>query len=143
MNKLAPSLTIPLALGFLSACAIEPDNRGECPLSCENAAPVARAIENGTEVVKAEILPSSSNSDEIVLWCSAAGSSDQLDPQAATQPTRVQFRFTRIVIFPTITVSSSVPEQEVHALLQEAQRHCQVANSIASIVEVSPTIVMH
>jgi len=53
------------------------------------------------------------------------------------------YRFTRIVIFPTITVSSAVSETEVHAILQEAQRHCLVANSIASIVEVSPTIVMH
>jgi organic hydroperoxide reductase OsmC/OhrA len=52
------------------------------------------------------------------------------------------FRFTRIVIFPTITVDRQVSETDVHAILQEAQRHCLVANSIASIVEVSPTIVM-
>ena len=53
-----------------------------------------------------------------------------------------EFRFTRIVIFPTIAVSSQVVESEVHSLLREAQRHCLVANSIASIVEVNPTIVV-
>jgi len=50
------------------------------------------------------------------------------------------YRCTRIVIFPTITISPSVEEGRVHALLREAQKHCLVANSIASIVEVNPTI---
>ena len=53
-----------------------------------------------------------------------------------------EYRFTRIVIFPTITVSSRVAESEVHSILREAQRHCLVANSIASIVEVNPTIIV-
>lgn len=52
------------------------------------------------------------------------------------------YRFTRIVIFPTIVVASAIPEAEVHATLREAERHCLVANSIASIVEVNPTLVM-
>jgi len=52
------------------------------------------------------------------------------------------YRFTRIVIFPTIIVAGSSSESEVHAILREAQAHCLVANSIASIVEVNPTIVM-
>jgi organic hydroperoxide reductase OsmC/OhrA len=52
------------------------------------------------------------------------------------------YRFTRIVIFPRIVVSKSVPEAEVHALLREAERHCLVARSIASIVEVNPTIIL-
>jgi len=52
------------------------------------------------------------------------------------------YRFTRIVIFPTITVSSGASETEVHGILREAQKHCLVTNSIASIVEVNPTIVM-
>jgi organic hydroperoxide reductase OsmC/OhrA len=52
------------------------------------------------------------------------------------------YKFTRIVIFPTIVVSSAVPEKEVHGLLREAQKHCLVANSIASIVEISPTIML-
>ncbi len=51
------------------------------------------------------------------------------------------YRFTRIVIFPTIVVESSASETEVHNLLREAQKHCLVTNSIASIVEVNPTII--
>ncbi len=53
------------------------------------------------------------------------------------------YRFTRIVIFPTITVGHGVVETDVHALLREAEKHCLVANSIASIVEVNPTIIVH
>lgn len=52
------------------------------------------------------------------------------------------YRFTRIVIFPTITVPASTEESQLHTLLREAQKHCLVANSIASIVEVNPTIVV-
>ena len=52
------------------------------------------------------------------------------------------FRFTRIVIFPTIVVANSAVEAEVYSLLREAQLHCLVANSIASIVEVNPTIMV-
>jgi peroxiredoxin-like protein len=51
------------------------------------------------------------------------------------------YRFTRIVIFPTITVSAPADEAGVLALLREAQQHCLVTNSIASIVEINPTIV--
>jgi organic hydroperoxide reductase OsmC/OhrA len=53
-----------------------------------------------------------------------------------------QYRFTRIVIFPTITVSGGSREQQVLAVLRDAQEHCLVANSIDSIVEVNPTIVV-
>jgi organic hydroperoxide reductase OsmC/OhrA len=52
------------------------------------------------------------------------------------------YRFTRIVIFPTITVATPAVETEVHTLLREAEKHCLVANSIASIVEVNPTIIV-
>jgi organic hydroperoxide reductase OsmC/OhrA len=52
------------------------------------------------------------------------------------------YRFTRIVIFPTINVADSSKESEVHLILREAQEHCLVANSIATIVEVNPTIVI-
>ena len=52
------------------------------------------------------------------------------------------YRFTRIVIFPTIVVASTVSEAEVHATLREAEKHCLVANSIASIVEVSQTLIV-
>lgn len=52
-----------------------------------------------------------------------------------------EYRFTRIVLFPTVVVSDSVSEKEVYTLLREAHKHCLVANSIASIVEVNPTII--
>lgn len=52
------------------------------------------------------------------------------------------YRFTRIVIFPTIVVTGSTAEADVHATLRETQRHCLVTNSIASIVEVNPTLIM-
>ena len=52
------------------------------------------------------------------------------------------YRFTRIVIFPTIVVERTVSEAEVHATLREAEKHCLVANSIDSIVEVTPTLIM-
>lgn len=51
------------------------------------------------------------------------------------------YRFTRVVIFPTVTVPRGSPEAEVLSLLREAEKHCLVANSIDSIVEVNPTIV--
>ena len=52
------------------------------------------------------------------------------------------YRFTRIVIFPTIVVDSSESETVVHTILRETHKHCLVTNSIASIVEVNPTIIM-
>jgi organic hydroperoxide reductase OsmC/OhrA len=51
------------------------------------------------------------------------------------------YRFTRVVIFPTVTVARGASEEEVLTLLREAEQHCLVANSIDSIVEVNPTIV--
>ena len=52
------------------------------------------------------------------------------------------FRFTRIVIFPTIVVRNPVNVTDVHVLLRDAEKHCLLANSIASIVEINPTIVV-
>lgn len=52
------------------------------------------------------------------------------------------YRFTRIVIFPTIVVSSSSAEEDVQLTLRDAEKHCLVTNSIASIVEVNPTIIV-
>ena len=52
------------------------------------------------------------------------------------------YRFTRIVIFPTIVVDSTESETLVHTILRETHNHCLVTNSIASIVEVNPTIIM-
>jgi organic hydroperoxide reductase OsmC/OhrA len=52
-----------------------------------------------------------------------------------------EHRLTRVVIFPTITVPRDAAEAEVLSLLQEARKHCLVANSIDSIVEFNPTII--
>ena len=52
-----------------------------------------------------------------------------------------EYRFTRIVIFPTITVPKSMDEHDVKVVLEDAHKHCLVVNSIASIVEVNPTII--
>jgi organic hydroperoxide reductase OsmC/OhrA len=52
------------------------------------------------------------------------------------------YRFTRIVIFPTVVVAKGSSEIEVHTALRDAERHCLLANSIASIVEVNPTLII-
>jgi organic hydroperoxide reductase OsmC/OhrA len=52
------------------------------------------------------------------------------------------YRFTRIVIFPTVTVSKSIDEEQVKTILQDSHKHCLIVNSIASIVEVNPTIIL-
>lgn len=53
-----------------------------------------------------------------------------------------EYRFTRIVIFPTIVIPEENYTREVQHLLEDTSRHCLVANSIASIVEVNPTIMV-
>ena len=52
------------------------------------------------------------------------------------------FCFTRIVIFPTIVIAAEEFEDEVQELLRETAKHCLVTNSIASIVEINPTIMV-
>lgn len=52
------------------------------------------------------------------------------------------YRFSRIVISPAITVGAGASEGDVHALMREAHRHCLVANSITAVVEVNPTIII-
>jgi organic hydroperoxide reductase OsmC/OhrA len=52
------------------------------------------------------------------------------------------YRFTRIVIFPTIVIPSQEYEDEVQDLLKETSRHCLVTNSIAAIVEITPTLMV-
>lgn len=50
------------------------------------------------------------------------------------------YRFTRIVVSPTIAVRRPVTEAEVEALLRDAHKRCLVANSITAVVEVNPAI---
>lgn len=52
------------------------------------------------------------------------------------------YRFTRIVIFPTISVGPEVNEADIYALVKKTEQHCLLSNSIASIVEVNPTIIV-
>ena len=52
------------------------------------------------------------------------------------------YRFTRIVLFPSIVVAKSVKEEYVYAVLRDAHAHCLVTNSISSIIEVNPTIIL-
>jgi organic hydroperoxide reductase OsmC/OhrA len=52
------------------------------------------------------------------------------------------YRFTRIVIFPTVVVPPGQYENVVHELLKETSQHCLVTNSIASIVEINPIIMV-
>ncbi len=52
------------------------------------------------------------------------------------------YRFTRIVLFPTIVVAKTAKEEEVYAVLRDAHAHCLVANSVSSIIELNPTIVL-
>jgi organic hydroperoxide reductase OsmC/OhrA len=53
-----------------------------------------------------------------------------------------QYRFTRVIITPAITVEEPGTEAGVRALLEDAHKRCLVANSIRTIVEVRPTVVV-
>jgi organic hydroperoxide reductase OsmC/OhrA len=52
------------------------------------------------------------------------------------------YRFTRIVISPAITVPAETTESDVHALLRDAHKHCLVSNSVNAIVEVNPSVLV-
>jgi organic hydroperoxide reductase OsmC/OhrA len=50
------------------------------------------------------------------------------------------YRFTRIVIAPVITVPAGMEEADVHGLLREAHRHCLVSNSVNAVVEINAVV---
>jgi organic hydroperoxide reductase OsmC/OhrA len=52
------------------------------------------------------------------------------------------YRFTRIVISPSITAPAGTVEADLHALLRDAHKHCLVSNSVNAIVEVNPSILI-
>jgi len=52
------------------------------------------------------------------------------------------FRFTKVVISPVIVVKDSVAGEEVVTLAHQAHRHCLVANSATTVVEVRPRVVV-
>jgi organic hydroperoxide reductase OsmC/OhrA len=52
------------------------------------------------------------------------------------------YEFTRVVVRPVITVSSSAAAAAMRAVVEKAERTCLVANSVRSTVLVEPTIVI-
>ena len=53
-----------------------------------------------------------------------------------------QYRFTRIVITPTIVIERVEDEGTVLAVIRDAHKRCLIANSITAVVEVNPTIII-
>jgi len=53
-----------------------------------------------------------------------------------------QYRFTRVVITPSITVEEPATEAMVLQLVDDAHKRCLVANSIRTIVDVHPIVAM-
>jgi organic hydroperoxide reductase OsmC/OhrA len=52
------------------------------------------------------------------------------------------FRFTKVIISPVITVDDPVDKEEVLALAHQAHQHCLIANSTTAVIEVHPTVVV-
>ncbi len=53
-----------------------------------------------------------------------------------------QYRFTRIVITPTIVIENTEIGDAVLAVVREAHKRCLIANSITAVVEVNANIVV-
>jgi organic hydroperoxide reductase OsmC/OhrA len=53
-----------------------------------------------------------------------------------------QYRFTHIVIVPTVIVEEPASETDVRVLLREAHKRCLIANSITAVVEVNANIIV-
>ena len=53
-----------------------------------------------------------------------------------------QYRFTRIVIIPTVVIEGVDVEDAVLAVIREAHKRCLIANSITAVVEVNPNIIV-
>ena len=51
-----------------------------------------------------------------------------------------QYRFTHIIITPTIVVEKPATEIDVQTLMREAHKRCLVSNSITAVVEVNPSV---
>jgi peroxiredoxin-like protein len=52
-----------------------------------------------------------------------------------------QYRFTHIIIPPTVIVEKSAPEIDIQTLMREAHKRCLISNSITAVVEVNPTVI--
>jgi organic hydroperoxide reductase OsmC/OhrA len=51
-----------------------------------------------------------------------------------------EFRFTRIVVRPRIEIAAEADRAKTLELLQEAEDHCLVANSLVCMIELSPEV---
>ena len=51
-----------------------------------------------------------------------------------------QYRFTRVVIMPCVTIEAPGTEAMVQTLMKEAHNRCLVANSVTAVVEVNPSV---
>ena len=52
-----------------------------------------------------------------------------------------QYRFTHIVIMPTVVVENSAKEVDVQVMLRDAHKRCLITNSITAVVEVNPIVI--
>jgi organic hydroperoxide reductase OsmC/OhrA len=50
------------------------------------------------------------------------------------------YRFTHVVLSPHIVVAAPTTESDVRSIVHDSHRHCLIANSINTIVEVNPKI---
>jgi peroxiredoxin-like protein len=53
-----------------------------------------------------------------------------------------QYRFTHVIITPTIVVEKPATEFDVQTLMREAHKRCLISNSITAVVEVNPIIMV-
>ena len=51
-----------------------------------------------------------------------------------------QFRFTKIVVRPRVEIVAEADREKALALLQQAEDHCLVANSLVCMIEVAPEV---
>jgi peroxiredoxin-like protein len=53
-----------------------------------------------------------------------------------------QYRFTRIILAPTVVVAKPATEVDVQSLMREAHKRCLISNSISAIVEVNSSVIV-
>ena len=68
--------------------------------------------------------------------------SDKSSAKGTLEFVNGQYRFTRVIITPAIVVREPAGETEVQTLIHEAHKRCLVANSITTVVEVTPSIII-
>jgi peroxiredoxin-like protein len=51
-----------------------------------------------------------------------------------------RYRFTHIIVIPSVVVEQPATEVDVQTLMREAHSRCLISNSITSVVEVNPSV---